>query len=101
METKLENKLSSIKKNKNFYEHNDSCSTCKQTIAENFKIQEIKKLTTKEKQLIKNERPWGLILFNRNIKSILQLKKLTQEKLKLKVNAEKNFMLRSSLSVKS
>ena len=51
METKLENKLSSIKKNKNFYEHNDSCSTCKQTIAENFKIQEIKKLTTKEKEL--------------------------------------------------
>ena len=37
------------------------------------------KLTTKEKQLIKNERPWGLILFNRNVKSIFQLKKLTQE----------------------
>ena len=37
------------------------------------------KLTTKEKQLIKNERPWGLILFNRNVKSIFQLRKLTQE----------------------
>tara|TARA_X000000950_G_scaffold65935_1_gene81166 strand:+ start:34 stop:978 length:945 start_codon:yes stop_codon:yes gene_type:complete len=33
-------------------------------------------LTKNEKLLLSNEKPWGLILFKRNIKSILQLKNL-------------------------
>ena len=33
-------------------------------------------LTNKEKLLIKNEKPWGLILFTRNVKSIHQVKNL-------------------------
>ena len=37
------------------------------------------KLSTKEKKLIKKEKPWGIILFSRNIKSFDQLKKLTDE----------------------
>ena len=36
-------------------------------------------LTTKERILIKNEKPWGLILFKRNIKSLKQVKKLIKE----------------------
>ena len=32
------------------------------------------KLTNKEKRLLKKVKPWGIILFSRNIKSILQLK---------------------------
>ena len=34
-------------------------------------------LTSREKTLLKKERPWGIILFKRNIKSIKQVKKLT------------------------
>ena len=34
------------------------------------------KLTTKEKLLLSKERPWGLILFKRNIKSLKQIKTL-------------------------
>ena len=41
------------------------------------------KLTKLEKQLIKKENPWGLILFRRNIKSFNQIKKLTIEIKKL------------------
>ena len=33
------------------------------------------KLSKKEKSLLANERPWGLILFKRNIKSLKQIKK--------------------------
>ena len=36
-------------------------------------------LTPKEKIFFKKEKPWGIILFSRNIKSILQLKKLIKE----------------------
>ena len=36
-------------------------------------------LTRKEKNLLKNERPWGIILFKRNIKSFSQIKKLINE----------------------
>ena len=32
------------------------------------------KLTNKEKLLLSNENPWGLILFKRNIKSLSQIK---------------------------
>ena len=34
------------------------------------------KLSKKEKLLISKEKPWGLILFKRNIKSLSQIKKL-------------------------
>ena len=37
------------------------------------------RLTTKEKNLIKKEKPWGLILFKRNIRSLNQVQKLIQE----------------------
>jgi len=37
------------------------------------------KLTNKEKELLKNEKPWGLILFKRNIKSYFQIKKLIKD----------------------
>ncbi len=37
------------------------------------------KLSNKEKKLFKKYKPWGIILFSRNIKSIDQLKKLTFE----------------------
>ena len=37
------------------------------------------KLTTKEKILISNEKPWGLILFKRNIKSLKQVKELIKK----------------------
>ena len=37
------------------------------------------KLTNKEKSLFKNAKPWGIILFSRNIKNIFQLKKLTDD----------------------
>ena len=36
-------------------------------------------LTKKEKFLLTNEKPWGLILFKRNIKSLIQVKKLIKE----------------------
>ncbi len=37
------------------------------------------KLTKKEKLFLKKSKPWGLILFSRNIKNIQQLKKLTYD----------------------
>ena len=37
------------------------------------------KLTKREKILLKNERPWGIILFKRNLKSSAQIKKLTNQ----------------------
>ena len=36
-------------------------------------------LTTKEKRLLKKAKPWGIILFSRNIKNILQLKNLISD----------------------
>ena len=36
-------------------------------------------LTKKEKQLLSEEKPWGLILFKRNIKSFLQIKDLIKD----------------------
>ena len=41
------------------------------------------KLTKKEKQLLIKEKPWGLILFKRNIKSLQQIKNLIKEIKKL------------------
>ena len=37
------------------------------------------KLTSKEKYLLKKKKPWGIILFSRNIKDILQLKNLIND----------------------
>ena len=37
------------------------------------------KLTNKEKKLFKKTKPWGIILFSRNIKNIFQLKILVDE----------------------
>ena len=41
------------------------------------------KLTNKEKQLFLLENPWGLILFKRNITSLIQIKRLIQNVRKL------------------
>ena len=35
------------------------------------------KLSTMEKKLLSKEKPWGVILFKRNLKSFKQIKKLT------------------------
>ena len=40
-------------------------------------------LSKNEKFLFKNEKPWGLILFERNIKSLEQIKKLIKKVRKL------------------
>ena len=37
------------------------------------------KLTKREKILLKNGRPWGIILFKRNLKSFTQIKNLTNQ----------------------
>ena len=37
------------------------------------------KLSQKEKIFLKKYKPWGIILFSRNIKSISQTKKLTED----------------------
>ena len=37
------------------------------------------KLSKKEKLLLSKEKPWGLILFKRNIKSLKQTQKLVKE----------------------
>ena len=37
------------------------------------------KLTKREKILLKNGRPWGIILFKRNLKSFAQIKNLTNQ----------------------
>ena len=47
------------------------------------------KLTNKEKLLLSKEKPWGIILFKRNLRSIKQIKKLTIEIKRLTKN--KNF----------
>ena len=47
------------------------------------------KLTTEERDLIKNEKPWGVILFSRNIKDLNQLRHLIAE-IKYSIN-DKNF----------
>ena len=37
------------------------------------------KLTKKEKSLLSDKKPWGLILFKRNIKSLIQIKSLIKD----------------------
>ena len=38
-----------------------------------------KKLTAAEKNLLRKIKPWGIIIFSRNIKNLSQLKKLIKE----------------------
>ena len=47
------------------------------------------KLTSKEKNLFRKEKPWGIILFSRNIKNIFQLKSLV-DNIK-KINSDKKY----------
>ena len=47
------------------------------------------KLTKREKILLRKERPWGIILFKRNLRSFTQIKKLTNE-IKI-ITKNKNF----------
>ena len=37
------------------------------------------RLKKKEKYLFKREKPWGVILFSRNTKSLSQLRRLTED----------------------
>ena len=37
------------------------------------------KLTIEEKHLLKNDKPWGIILFSRNIKNLFQLEHLIKD----------------------
>ena len=46
------------------------------------------KLTIKEKRLFKKIKPWGIILFSRNVESITQLQKLTNKKYPILVDQE-------------
>ena len=46
-------------------------------------------LTNEERYLIKTEKPWGIILFSRNVKNLFQLKQLTND-IKKSIN-DKNY----------
>ena len=54
-------------------------------------------LTKAEKDIIKNERPWGIILFKRNIKSLKQITSLVDSIKKL--SKIKNFQYLSMKKV--
>lgn len=47
LETQIETNLNKYKKDVNFFEHNDNCPTCRQTIDKHFKEEEIGNLTSK------------------------------------------------------
>ena len=48
IEVQIEGKITKIANDRHFYEHNDNCSTCKQTIPVEFKEKEFHDLTAKE-----------------------------------------------------
>lgn len=50
IEVQIEGKITKIANDRHFYEHNDNCSTCKQTIPVEFKEKEFDDLTAKEKE---------------------------------------------------
>jgi DNA repair exonuclease SbcCD ATPase subunit len=50
IEVQIEGKITKIANDRHFYEHNDNCSTCKQTIPVEFKEKEFGDLTIKEKE---------------------------------------------------
>jgi DNA repair exonuclease SbcCD ATPase subunit len=52
IEVQIEGKITKIANDRHFYEHNDNCSTCKQTIPVEFKEKEFGDLTIKEKEFI-------------------------------------------------
>jgi DNA repair exonuclease SbcCD ATPase subunit len=47
LESQIESNLSKFRKDISFFEHNDNCPTCRQTIAEEFKENEIENLSAK------------------------------------------------------
>ena len=51
------------------------------------------KLSKKEEKLLSNEKPWGLILFKRNIKSLVQLKNLIKKIRKLTKDSQFPIMI--------
>ena len=51
------------------------------------------KLSSKERSLFKKEKPWGLILFKRNIRSLKQIKVLIKEIRKLTMNPKFPIMI--------
>lgn len=50
IEVQIEGKITKIANDRHFYEHNDNCSTCKQTIPVEFKQKEFDDLIVKEKE---------------------------------------------------
>lgn len=50
LESQIENNLSKIKKDIQFFEHNDNCPTCKQSIELHFKKKELETLNEKQLQ---------------------------------------------------
>ena len=50
------------------------------------------KLSNKEKKLLNKEKPWGIILFKRNLKSITQIKHLTASIKKYTKNKSFHFL---------
>lgn len=50
LESQIENNLSKIKKDIHFFEHNDNCPTCKQSIELHFKKNELESLNEKQIQ---------------------------------------------------
>jgi DNA repair exonuclease SbcCD ATPase subunit len=50
IEVQIEGKITKIANDRHFYEHNDNCSTCKQTIPVEFKEKEFVDLNAKEKE---------------------------------------------------
>ena len=51
------------------------------------------KLTKREKILLKKERPWGIILFKRNLKSFTQIRNLTNQIKKITKNRKFPIMI--------
>lgn len=51
IESKIEDNLKKIKTENSFYENNDSCPTCKQTIDEQFKTDKLTSIKKKESEL--------------------------------------------------
>ncbi len=51
IESQIENKISKVGTDRNFYEHNADCPTCRQAITLGFKEEQLKELHVKEEEL--------------------------------------------------
>lgn len=51
LESKLESKFKKIKKEETFYEENDNCPTCKQSIAESFRHQQLSAIDNSKREI--------------------------------------------------